>query len=167
MIDSEGYRANVGIVIASGTGDVLWTKRIQNGNSWQFPQGGVDQGESAEDALFRELYEEVGLQGHQVELIAQTKQWLRYDIPDHLLRKRQKPRCIGQKQKWFLLKLNASTEEIRFDCGDKAEFTEWRWVSYWYPTVDVVDFKQDVYKRALREMSAAHSMMVGNCLKKL
>ena len=160
MIDSEGYRANVGIVIASGNGDVLWTKRVQQGDSWQFPQGGVDKGESAEDALYRELYEEVGLQAYQVKMIAQTKQWLRYEIPDHLLRKRQKPRCIGQKQKWFLLQLDASTDEIRFDCGAKAEFTEWRWVSYWYPTMDVVDFKQGVYRRALRELCAPHSLMV-------
>lgn len=160
MIDSEGYRANVGIVIARGNGEVLWTKRVQQDNSWQFPQGGVDRGESPEDALYRELYEEIGLQAHQVELVSQTKSWLRYQIPDHLIRKRQKPKCIGQKQRWFLLRLTASTDEIRFDCAEKPEFNEWRWVSYWYPTTSVVDFKQDVYRRALRELSAPHSAMV-------
>ena len=160
MIDSDGYRANVGIVIASGDGNVFWAQRVQQDDSWQFPQGGVDQGESAEDAVYRELYEEVGLRAHQVELIAQTKNWLRYQIPDHLIRKRQTPRCIGQKQKWFLLQLKASGDEIRFDCGDKAEFNDWRWVSYWYPVTNVVDFKQEVYRRALRELSGPHSAMV-------
>lgn len=165
MIDSEGYRANVGIVLASGSGDVLWTKRVQQGNSWQFPQGGVDQGESPNDAVYRELYEEVGLQSAQVELIAKTKNWLRYQIPENLVRKRQMPRCIGQKQCWYLLRLDASTDEIRFDCGDRPEFTEWRWVSYWYPTTNVIEFKQDVYRRALRELSAPHAAMVSRTQK--
>lgn len=160
MIDSEGYRANVGIVIASGNGDVLWTKRVQQGDSWQFPQGGVDRNESPEEAVYRELYEEVGLQSYQVEMISQTKNWLRYQIPDHLIRKRQKPRCIGQKQRWFLMRLDASTDEIRFDCAEKPEFTEWRWVSYWYPVTNVVDFKQDVYRRALKELAVPHAVAV-------
>ncbi len=160
LIDTEGYRANVGIVIADGAGDVLWAKRVQAGDSWQFPQGGVNQGESPEDAAYRELYEEVGLESHQVNLISQTRGWLSYRIPEHLLRKRQKPRCIGQKQRWFLMQLDCAPEEIRFDRGEKAEFTDWRWVSYWYPTVDVVNFKQDVYRRALRELAPAHAALV-------
>jgi len=160
LIDTEGFRANVGIVIANGVGDVLWAKRVQAGNSWQFPQGGVNQGESPEDAAFRELYEEVGLESHQVKLVSQTRGWLSYRIPEHLIRKRQKPRCIGQKQRWFLMQLNCAPGEIRFDCGDKAEFIDWRWVSYWYPTVDVVSFKQEVYRRALRELAPAHSLLV-------
>ena len=166
MIDSQGYRANVGIVIANGTGDVLWAKRVQSGDSWQFPQGGMDHGESPKDAAFRELYEEVGLQSHQVKLVAQTQNWLRYQIPDHLIRKRQKPRCIGQKQRWFLMRLDCHPDEIRFDCGDKAEFTDWKWVSYWYPTTNVVDFKQDVYRRALRELSSQHSAMVSKQIQR-
>ena len=156
MIDAEGFRSNIGIIIANGDGDVLWTKRVQQGDSWQFPQGGVDKGESLKDALYRELYEEVGLREDQVTLIAQTKSWLRYRIPDHLIRKRQQPRCIGQKQKWFLLRLECSAEEIRFDCTAKPEFTEWQWVSYWYPVNQVVDFKREVYRRAMKELSAPH-----------
>lgn len=160
MIDKDGFRANVGIIVASGGGDVLWLKRTQQPDSWQFPQGGIDKGESPKDALFRELYEEVGVCEGQVDLVAETRSWLRYRIPDHLVRKRQKPRCIGQKQKWFLLQLNCSTEEIRFDCGDKPEFTEWQWVSYWYPLNQVVDFKRDVYRKAMRELSAKHTELV-------
>jgi len=160
LIDTEGFRANVGIVIANGAGDVLWAKRVQAGDSWQFPQGGLNHGELPVDAAYRELFEEVGLESHQVNLIAQTRGWLSYRIPEHLIRKRQKPRCIGQKQRWFLMQLSCAADEIRFDCGDKAEFSDWRWVSYWYPTVDVVNFKQDVYRRALRELAPAHSALV-------
>lgn len=163
MIDSDGFRPNVGIIIANGDGDVLWTKRTQQGDSWQFPQGGIDKGESPLEALYRELYEEVGLQKDQVNLVSQTQSWLRYHIPDHLIRKRQKPRCIGQKQKWFLLELRCSADEIRFDCGEKPEFTEWKWVSYWYPLNQVVEFKRDVYRKAMRELCVKHSALVASC----
>ena len=166
MIDSDGYRANVGIIIANGWGDVLWAKRIQADDSWQFPQGGIDRGETPEQAVYRELYEEVGLQPHQVTMVGQTQNWLSYEIPDHLIRKRQKPRCIGQKQRWFLMKLDGSPEDISFDCGDKAEFSEWQWVSYWYPTTNVVDFKRAVYRRALREFSVPHASLVAKTLLK-
>jgi putative (di)nucleoside polyphosphate hydrolase len=155
VIDRDGYRHNVGIMIANGRGELLWGKRVGQ-DAWQFPQGGVDQGESAEQALYRELYEEVGLQEHDVELLATTRNWLRYKLPKKYIRKNCKPLCIGQKQKWFLLKLVGDESAIRFDCGKKAEFDGWKWVSYWYPVDKVVDFKQDVYRRALRELSQVH-----------
>ncbi len=153
MIDSDGFRANVGIIIANGSGQVFWGQRVQQSDSWQFPQGGIDEGESALDALYRELYEEVGLEQADVNLVGQTRSWLRYRIPDNLLRKRQVPACIGQKQKWFLLQLKADSDRIRFDCGEKAEFIDWRWVSYWYPVGQVVPFKKDVYRKAMSELS--------------
>lgn len=156
MIDSEGFRANVGIIIANGSGQVFWGQRIQNNDSWQFPQGGINSGESPADAMYRELYEEVGLGENDVSLIGQTRSWLRYRIPDNLIRKRQNPPCIGQKQKWFLLQIKSDPELIRFDCGDKEEFCDWRWVSYWYPVSQVVSFKQDVYRKAMTELSPIH-----------
>ena len=160
MIDSEGYRANVGVIIADGSGDVLWGKRVAQDDSWQFPQGGIDPGESARDALYRELYEEVGLESHQFSLVAETQGWLRYQIPEHLIRKWQKPRCIGQKQKWFLIHLNCSLDALRFDCGEQPEFSCCRWVSYWYPVTQVVEFKRDVYRRALKELSNPHARLL-------
>jgi len=155
VIDRDGYRPNVGIVIANGRGQLLWGKRVGQ-DAWQFPQGGVDQGENAEQALYRELYEEVGLREQDVEILATTRNWLRYKLPIKYIRKNCKPLCIGQKQKWFLLKLVGDESSIRFDCGKKAEFDGWKWVSYWYPLDKVVDFKQDVYRRALRELSQVH-----------
>jgi len=154
VIDADGFRSNVGMIITNGNGDVLWGKRLQKENSWQFPQGGIDKGESPQEALYRELYEEVGLKSGQVRLLAETKSWLRYRIPDHLVRKRQKPRCIGQKQKWFLLELDCPDDQIRFDCGEKPEFSAWRWVSYWYPLNQVIEFKREVYRKAMRELSS-------------
>jgi len=156
MIDSDGFRANVGIIIANGSGQVFWGQSVQQNDSWQFPQGGIDQGESARDAMYRELYEEVGLKQADVSLVCQTRSWLRYRIPENLIRKRQNPRCIGQKQKWFLLQLKADQDRIRFDCGEKEEFRDWRWVSYWYPVGQVVPFKKDVYRRAMSELSQNH-----------
>ena len=156
MIDSDGFRANVGIIIANGSGQVFWGQRIKKNDSWQFPQGGIDSGESPIDAMYRELYEEVGLAESDVSLVGQTRSWLRYRIPDNLIRRRQTPACIGQKQKWFLLEIKSDPELIRFDCGDKEEFCDWRWVSYWYPVSQVVPFKQDVYRKAMTELSTIH-----------
>ena len=152
MIDSEGFRPNVGIILANEYGQVLWAKRIGH-NAWQFPQGGIQYGESPEDALFRELYEEVGLLPEHVEIVAQTRGWLRYRLPYRYIRSDSNPVCIGQKQKWFLLRLIGSTKHICLNTTDPAEFDEWQWVSYWYPLGQVVNFKKDVYRRALTELS--------------
>ena len=152
MIDSEGFRPNVGIILANDAGQVLWAKRIGH-NAWQFPQGGIQYGESPEDALYRELYEEVGLLPEHVEIVAQTRGWLRYRLPYRYIRNDSNPVCIGQKQKWFLLRLTGSTKHICLDTTDPAEFDEWQWVSYWYPLGQGVNVKKDVYRRALAELS--------------
>lgn len=151
MIDSDGFRANVGIILANTQGQVLWAKRIGH-NSWQFPQGGIDYGETPMEAMYRELYEEVGLLPEHVEVLAVTRDWLKYRLPRRYVRLDQIPMCIGQKQKWFLLKLDENnTQHIRFDTA-KPEFEHWEWVSYWYPLQSVVDFKREVYQKALQEL---------------
>jgi len=143
----------VGIIIFNDDGQLLWTKRLGQ-DAWQFPQGGVQRHESPEEALLRELNEEVGLDPEDVEIIACTDRWLRYRLPRHLIRQNSHPVCIGQKQKWFLLRLLSDTEKIRFDMSDKPEFDHWRWVSYWYPVNQVVSFKRKVYRKALEELKA-------------
>lgn len=158
MIDKQGFRPNVGIVIADGAGKVFWGKRIGQ-SGWQFPQGGIDPGEKPEDALYRELYEEVGLESRHVKLIAKTKGWMNYRLPERYVRKNASPRCIGQKQKWFLLKLVNDESHIKFDRAGKPEFDGYSWVNYWYPVAQVVDFKKEVYRRALKELSYVHSDM--------
>jgi putative (di)nucleoside polyphosphate hydrolase len=161
LIDSEGFRANVGIMLANARGEVLWARRVGQ-DAWQFPQGGIQQGESPQQALFRELEEEIGLTAKDVEIIATTRGWLRYRLPQRLLRRDSKPLCIGQKQKWFLLKMLSDDSEVRFDNDHKPEFDHWRWVSYWYPLGQVIPFKREVYRRALKELAPKHSRLVSD-----
>ncbi|MDQ6586710.1 MAG: RNA pyrophosphohydrolase, partial [Haemophilus parainfluenzae] len=132
MIDFDGYRPNVGIVICNRKGQVLWAKRYGQ-NSWQFPQGGINDNESAEQAMYRELYEEVGLQPKDVKVLYASKHWLRYKLPKRLLRYDSKPMCIGQKQRWFLLQLVGDEKNINMNTTKSPEFDGWRWVSFWYP----------------------------------
>ena len=152
LVDQDGYRSNVAMVISNGRGEVFWAKRMGQ-KAWQFPQGGIDQGETAKQALYRELYEEVGLEPGDVKIIQQTKRWLRYDIPEKMQRKNSKPRCIGQKQRWFFLQLVGDQKKICFDATGNPEFDAWEWVSYWHPINQVVSFKQNVYRQALVEFA--------------
>lgn len=154
MIDNEGFRPNVGIILANSHGQILWARRVGGHDAWQFPQGGINKNESAEAALYRELHEEVGLTEDDVEILACTRGWLRYRLPRQLIRQNSRPVCIGQKQKWFLLRHLSEDGRICLDRCGKAEFDAWRWVSYWYPLNKVVSFKRDVYRRALKELSA-------------
>ncbi len=156
MIDSDGFRPNVGIILADGKGKLMLAKRVGQ-NAWQFPQGGIDAGENPTDALFRELYEEVGLEADDVEVLAQTRGWLRYRLPRRYIRHNKSPICVGQKQKWYLLRLRGDQARIRFDRGSKPEFDGWKWVSYWYPISQVIEFKREVYRKALKELAHVHS----------
>ena len=153
MIDSEGFRANVGIVVANDRGQVLWARRVGGRDAWQFPQGGINSGESPEQALYRELHEEVGLSQDAVEVLGSTRGWLRYRLPRRFIRKGQNPVCIGQKQKWFLLRMLAEDGAVQLDMNDKPEFDHWQWVSYWYPLDQVISFKREVYRKAMKELA--------------
>lgn len=151
MIDSQGYRANVGIILCNRDGRLLWARRLGQ-DSWQFPQGGIKRHETPEQALYRELREEVGLLPEHVEVIASTRGWLRYRLPKRYIRYHNRPLCIGQKQRWFLLRLLAEDETVRLDLSEKPEFEEWRWVNYWHPLEEIVFFKRRVYEKALQEL---------------
>ncbi|TCJ98394.1 putative (di)nucleoside polyphosphate hydrolase [Volucribacter psittacicida] len=152
MIDGDGYRPNVGIVICNRKGQVLWAKRYGQ-NSWQFPQGGIQDNETPEQAMYRELFEEVGLTRKDVRILYISKYWLRYKLPKRLLRHDSKPMCIGQKQRWFLLQLISDEQNINLKSNKSPEFDGWRWVSFWYPVRQVVAFKRDVYRKALKEFA--------------
>lgn len=153
MVDADGFRPNVGIVLTNDFGQVLWARRVGGHDAWQFPQGGIKAKESVEDALYRELFEEVGLERHCVDVLARTDGWLRYRIPRHMRRHNSSPGFQGQKQKWFLLRIRGADELVNVTLADKPEFDDWRWVSYWYPVGQVVDFKRQVYRRALKELA--------------
>lgn len=151
MIDTEGYRPNVGIILTNQQGQLLWAKRV-NQDAWQFPQGGIQRDETPLAAMYRELEEEVGLLPEHVMVVACTRGWLRYRLPKRMIRQNSLPICIGQKQKWFLLALKSSDDQINLSLTDKPEFDHWEWVSYWYPLSKVVNFKRKVYRQALREL---------------
>lgn len=151
VIDRAGYRLNVGIVLVNRSNRVFWGRRSGH-DAWQFPQGGLAAGESSLEAMYRELHEEVGLDKGDVEVIGSTKRWLKYRLPKQYLRHGSEPMVIGQKQKWYLLKLTASEQKVKLDLSDSPEFDSWRWVDFQEPVDQVIFFKRQVYSQALKEL---------------
>lgn len=151
MIDSDGYRPNVGIILSNREGKVFWARR-RGQDAWQFPQGGIRGNETPDQAMYRELCEETGLMPEHVELLGKTHNWLKYKLPKRMIRKNSSPVCIGQKQIWFVLKLTGSEDDFNLSTMECPEFDHWAWVDYWHPMKEVVFFKRDVYQRALTEL---------------
>jgi putative (di)nucleoside polyphosphate hydrolase len=151
LIDPDGFRANVGIILMHR--DQVFLGRRTGGRGWQFPQGGVRQGESLEEALYRELEEEIGVAKADVSLLGQTDRWLRYRLPARYVRRNQRPVCIGQKQRWFLLRLAREDAVFDFRRTSEPEFDQFRWAQYWEPVKEVIYFKRAVYARALDELA--------------
>ena len=152
MLDRDGFRPNVGIILLNQRSQVFWGKRIRT-HSWQFPQGGIDRGESPEQAMFRELHEEVGLHPQHVEVLARTREWLRYEVPDRFIRRDARGHYKGQKQIWFLLQLVGHDWDLNLRATNHPEFDAWRWNDYWVPLDVVVEFKRGVYEMALTELA--------------
>jgi putative (di)nucleoside polyphosphate hydrolase len=153
VIDRQGFRPNVGIILCNDAGELFWARRIGE-DAWQFPQGGILADETPEQAVFRELAEEVGLKPHDVQLIGRTASWLRYRIPKRFLRfhARRSAKYVGQKQIWFLLRLVNTEATVCLDNCDKPEFDSWRWINYEETVQQVVPFKRVVYRKALQEL---------------
>lgn len=152
MIDEDGFRHGVGIIMVNAKRQVFLAKRVGK-LAWQFPQGGMHENETPEQAMFRELYEEVGLKTEDVKILSMTRRWLRYRLPKRLVRHHSTPVCIGQKQKWFLLQLVTDESNIDLAKTGTPEFDSWAWVSYWYPLTQVVAFKRRVYSLAMKEFA--------------
>ncbi len=151
MIDSDGYRPNVGIILSNPEGKVFWARRCGQ-DAWQFPQGGIRDTETPIEAMYRELFEETGLTQDHVQMLGKTRNWLKYRLPKRMIRKNSEPVCIGQKQIWFVLKLTGSDRDFNLSIMDKPEFDHWTWVDYWHPMEEVVFFKRKVYQKALAEL---------------
>ena len=151
MIDSEGFRANVGIILTNDQGQVFWARRTGM-DAWQFPQGGIKKNESPKTAMYRELKEEIGLEPEHVELINSTDDWLRYWLPKRYIRQNREPLCIGQKQIWYLLKLTVDETYLDLSYTSEPEFDSWKWVDFWRPVEEVISFKRQVYQQALKQL---------------
>jgi len=151
MLDRDGYRPNVGIILANSRNEVFWGKRV-NQHAWQFPQGGIKHGEAPEQAMYRELAEETGLQPVHVRILGRTRHWLRYEVPEKWVRRDWRGTYRGQKQIWFLLRMVGRDCDIRLRTCDKPEFDAWRWHDYWVPLEAVIEFKREVYQQALAEL---------------
>lgn len=152
MLDREGFRPNVGIILLNTHNEVWWGKRVRE-HSWQFPQGGIKYGETPEQAMYRELEEEIGLRAEHVKIIGRTRDWLRYEVPDRFIKREIRGHYRGQKQIWFLLRMVGRDCDINLRGTDHPEFDAWRWHDYWVPLDVVIEFKRDVYQRALQELS--------------
>ncbi|MFC0254320.1 RNA pyrophosphohydrolase [Massilia consociata] len=152
MLDREGFRPNVGIILLNANNEVWWGKRVRE-HSWQFPQGGIKYGETPEQAMYRELEEEIGLRQEHVKIVGRTRDWLRYEVPDHFIKREIRGHYRGQKQIWFLLRMIARDNDVNLRLTDHPEFDAWRWHDYWVPLDVVIEFKRDVYQRALQELS--------------
>jgi putative (di)nucleoside polyphosphate hydrolase len=150
--DSNGFRSNVGIILTRQDGSLLLGGRMGQAG-WQFPQGGMQIDETPEQAMYRELTEEIGLVAADVELLGQTQEWLHYRLPEKFIRRNREPVCIGQKQVWFMLRLQSSEDRLQLDTSDLPEFDRWRWVDYWQPVKEVIHFKRQVYVSALAELA--------------
>ena len=153
MIDRDGYRPNVAIVLVNGRNQVFWGKRIKE-HAWQFPQGGIKSGETPEQAMYRELHEETGLAPQHVRVLGRTRDWLHYNVPNHWVKREWRGTYRGQKQIWFLLRLVGRDCDISLRASGHPEFDAWRWHDYWVPLEAVIDFKRESYRLALEQLAA-------------
>ncbi len=160
MIDPDGFRPNVAIVLVNHSGRVFWGRRVGH-DGWQFPQGGMRTDETPTEAMYRELQEETGLHPHHVDILGATPGWMRYRLPKRLQRRHQKPVCIGQKQVWFLLRLTGKESDFNLMACEKPEFDQFRWVDFWYPSENVVRFKRGVYRRAMNHLAPLYQTEFG------
>ena len=146
----KSYRKNVGLIVLNQKNKLLLCRR-KNQKTWQFPQGGIDSGESPQAAAFRELFEEVGIHKREVKVVKKSDHWFDYDLPEKYQKRSDTMRKFkGQTQKWFMFKAN--TELNVSLCNNvQQEFVDYKWVSFWYPLSHIVLFKKDVYQNVLNE----------------
>lgn len=153
MSEDTKYRPCAGVVLANAEGRIFTGERIDAPGAWQMPQGGIDGGESAEMAAFRELEEETGVPRHMADLEAEHPDWIYYDLPDHLVRKLWKGRYKGQKQRWFLFRFKGKDADIQID-QPYPEFAQWRWSTPDEVIDHIVPFKRDVYTKVIAAFRA-------------
>lgn len=151
MTTNLPYRPCVGVMLINTAGQIFAGERLDTPSAWQMPQGGVDDGESLEEAALRELEEEIGIASEQVKILKATSDWVYYDLPDHLLGKAWGGKYRGQKQHWFLMQLLASDEAINIETAH-PEFGRWKWTDAASLVAEIVPFKRDVYQTVITQL---------------
>ncbi len=157
-----GYRPCVGIMVLNADNKVWIGHRISETNieysgsekRWQMPQGGIDKDEDPEPASLRELYEETGIS--DVALLAQTNDWLKYDLPDHMIGTGLRGKWRGQKQMWYAYRFNGHDGDIAINPppdGNSPEFDDWRWEDMHRLPELIIDFKRDIYEKVVAQFS--------------
>ncbi len=148
--DTRPYRKGVGAVLFNAEGKVFAGRRVDTpGQAWQLPQGGIDKGEKPRRAVLRELAEETGIV--KAEIIAKSREWLSYDLPDDIAGKIWKGRYRGQKQKWFALRFTGKEGDIDLNAAPHAEFSAWKWVDLETLPAMIVPFKRELYEAVVEE----------------
>lgn len=148
-IEKLPYRPCVGVMLVNPAGLIFVGQRIDNpGPAWQMPQGGIDAGEDPRTAALRELWEETGVREGHVDIVAETSEWVTYDLPHDLVPKLWHGRFRGQRQKWFLMRLTGGDAVIDIET-DHPEFSRWRWIDPGDLVDNIVPFKRDMYRQVL------------------
>jgi len=145
------YRPCVGVMLINAAGQIFAGERLDTPDAWQMPQGGVDDGETLQDAALRELEEEIGVSPDQVKMLKATPDWVYYDLPDHLLGKAWGGKYRGQKQHWFLMELQAGDDAINIETAH-PEFGRWKWTDAASLLAEIVPFKRDVYQTVISQL---------------
>lgn len=148
------YRPCVGVMIRNAAGHVFVGQRNDHyEHAWQMPQGGVDKGEDPRGAALREMWEETGIEPELVSIVAETEDWLPYDLPAELLGKIWKGKYRGQEQKWFLLDFHGTDDQVNIET-EHPEFSAWRWLPPSELIENIVPFKREVYVKVLAAFEA-------------
>lgn len=147
--EDRPYRPGVGIVLFNRKGEVFIGERIDNPDKWQMPQGGIDEGEAPEIAVFREMEEEIGTRN--AKIVGMMSDWLFYDIPLHTANKLWDAKYRGQKQKWIALEFLGDDSEINLEAHHHPEFSQWKWVPLSHLLDYIVSFKREMYATVIEE----------------
>jgi putative (di)nucleoside polyphosphate hydrolase len=160
LISDLPFRPGVGMMIVDSKNRIFLGKRVDSKiNGWQMPQGGIDIGETPSKAALREMEEEIGC--NKGYIIAESKNWYSYRIPEFLIPKLWNGKYCGQRQKWFLIRFIGKDSDININTKH-PEFDQWKWVNYKELLLNILPFKIKLYKQVIKEFSQILEQKIRN-----